>query len=480
MTNNVSAIVDHALPSRLEAIDALRRADVTGSELKTAAASASGIAEQLGQAPGVADWRALSAGLEITAFLADWAEAVDTAAVDADRHLRAARQRLKLLRKEAEVGPYHAAVANCLAAIDGDIGPEHVAELRQLLGAIAMPVAILTDPMPVRRGFGEEGTRPVAGELTVAFLEFTINGAAAANLHALRPNEIHDLGLVIRVSRWPEAADRLEIAPVSVEPKSAWDLPRFSFERPTGEPPFTFQRDQRMVIHASQGFDARPLEFLYAAQFHPQTGGEKVVVAGQRRLRLDGLGPDGQAVSGYAELDSSILAVRRALRDDPAVPERDIRSAMVLLPHLANLAGASIQDALYPKPIVESVFEAGVRDRLRAVAAIGEELEQQAQAAGGRTDLSFRGIRLELKSQRERRLLPEDCVDFVEQTAMYAVGTGKRVAILCVLDCSPKTTTPLPLGSCLFLHRHDTDSGVVNVVTVLVQGGFPKPSSFSR
>lgn len=478
--NSVSAIVEHALPSRIDALDALRREDVTADQLREAAVATSGTAQRLGRVAGAKDWRALATGLETMAFLTDWSVAVDTAGTDADRHLRAARQRLKRLGNEEEPSDFQRRVADCLAVIAGDFEPDQVKDLRLRLGTIAMPVAILADPEPARHSFPYDEPAAAVDDLTVAFLEFTINGAPAANLHALIPNEIHDLGLVIRASRWPESAETLEITPVSVEPRSAWDLPSFLFTKPTGDPPYTFQRDQRMVIHASQSFDARPLEFLYAAQFHPRPSGEKIVVAGQRRLRLDGLGPNGHAVSGYLELDQSILEVRRALRSDTAIPEGDIRNVMKLLPHLANLAGASVQDALYPEPIVESVFETDVRDRLRAVPSIGSDLEQQAQAAGGRTDLSFHGVRLELKSVRKKRLLPEDCLKFAEQTAMYAVGSGKRVAILCILDCSPKTTTPLPLGSCLFIHQHDTGAGSVSVIVVLVQGGFPKPSQFSR
>jgi hypothetical protein len=478
--SSVSAIVEAAYPSRISAIEALRRPDSSGEDLRSSAADVRAIAKRYGRVPGAKDWKALGLALETAAFLTDWAVAVDSAEPDADRHLRAARQRLKKFATEEEPSEYHAAVAECLAPAAANLEPDEVAAVRARLGAIPMPVSILADPEPEPGARFHQEPEPRREDLAVAFLEFTINGSPAANLHALRPKEIHDLGLVIHVSRWPKGADALVISPISAEPKSVWDLPRFSFDKPDGDPPFTFQRHGRMVIHASQSFDARPLEFLYAAQFEPTVKDERVVVAGQRTLRLDGVGPEGQAISGYGELDAAILGVRRTLRADASVPDQDIRSVMTLLPTLANLAGASVQDALYPKPISESVFEASARDRLRAVPNIGVELEQQAQAAGGRTDLSFRGVRVELKSEQRSRLLPEDCARFVEQTATYAVGTGKRVAVLAVLDCSPKSTSPLPLGSCLFVQQHDTGAGIVHVVTVLIQGAFPKPSSFSR
>lgn len=478
--SSVSAIVEAAYPSRILTVEALRRPEASGEDLRSHAADVRAIAKRYGRVPGAKDWKALGIALETAAFLTDWAVAVNEAEPDADRHLRAARQRLKRLAAEEQSSDYHNAVAECLAPAATDLEPEEVATLRTRLGAIPMPVSILADPEPEPSARFREEREPRREDLAVAFLEFTINGSPAANLHALRPNEVHDLGVVIRVSRWPDGADALVISPVSAEPKSVWDLPRFSFPKPESDPPFTFQRNARMVIHASQSFGARPLEFLYAAQFEPAVKDKRVVLAGQRTLRLDGLGPEGQAISGFGELDAAILDVRRAMRADSSVSDQDIRSVMKLLPPLANLAGAAVQDALYPKPISESVFEEDARDRLRAVPAIGSELEQQAHAAGGRTDLSFRGVRIELKSEQKTRLLPKNCRRFVEQTATYAVATGKRVAVLAVLDCSLKSTSPLPLGSCLFVQQHDTGAGIVHVVTVLIQGAFPKPSSFSR
>lgn len=68
------------------------------------------IAESYGRVPGAKDWNALGLALETAAFLTDRAVAVDCAEPDADRHLRAARQRLKRFAAEAQPSGYHAAV----------------------------------------------------------------------------------------------------------------------------------------------------------------------------------------------------------------------------------------------------------------------------------------------------------------------------------------------------------------------------------
>ena len=174
--NSVSAIIEEAFPSRIAAVEALRRPHASSDELRQCSAGVGVLAERFGRVPGARDWNALRLALETVAFLAEWSVAVEGAEPDADRHLRAARLRLKKLAAENEPSDYHVAVAECLAPIASDMESDEVAALRMRLSAIPMSVSILADPKPEpRRGFEEE---PAAkrDDLAVAFLEFTING----------------------------------------------------------------------------------------------------------------------------------------------------------------------------------------------------------------------------------------------------------------------------------------------------------------
>lgn len=185
-------------------------------------------------------------------------------------------------------------------------------------------------------------------------------------------------------------------------------------------------------------------------------------------------------VTGYVELDSKIIELRERLRLEPLISETDVRDLLALLAPVANLMGQAVQDKRYPKPIDEATFQADFQAFLRANAAIGSELEVQTQVAGGKVDLSFRGIRIELKSERSKRLLPEDCNKFVDQAASYAVGTGRRIALLCVLDCSPKSRAPFPVADGLTIIPVETGTSPVYVVACLLQGGLCRPSDLSR
>ena len=317
-------------------------------------------------------------------------------------------------------------------------------------------------------------------DLAVAFLEFSINGRPAERIHLLPSRQTNDLDIAVRVSRWPEGAKSLQLSPVSIEPESTFDLPVFEFGRPCGDPPFLLRQRGRMVLHAPQSFHARPYEFIYAAEFNPAGSEQPIIVAGQRALRLDSTDVTRNPITGYPGVDRKILELREHLRLEPRISETDIRDALILLAPLGNLMGRAVQDALYPEPLLESLFQKDVQQRLRQSPEISVELEEQPNSTGGRADLSFRGIRIELKSERERRLSPKDCKQYAEQAASYGVGTNRRLALLCVLDSSVKADPPIPVEDGLFVIPVQTATAPVYVVTCLVQGGLPKPSSLPR
>lgn len=474
------AILGQIYPSRVEAIELLRapQASASADALRLCAGKVRSASEALGRSPAVEDWSALADAVEIVAFLHDWRAAALRGEAEADRFVRAARLKLEVLEAAPSERSYRSALLEEFALLRDDVGLTTAEAIGRRICAIPFPLAIFSDPVPQDRPYIETPARP--DELSVAFLEFAINGEPAASVHNLRPGELYDLALCVRVSRWPAEATSLQLAPVSIEPDRTWDLPDFEFTRPTGSSPYEFRDEGRMIVHASQSLNARPLEFVYAAEFHPTSCEQPVVVAGQRSLRLDGTDPSLRGITGYPGLDRKILQVRDELRLDPSVLERELRDTLTVLAPLANLMGQSLQDARFPEAIDESIFQREVRQFLRMHPTIGVDLEEQAHAGGGRTDLSFRGIRLELKSERKKRLTPADCSQFAQQAASYAIGTGKRLAILCVLDCSPKRVAPFPAEDGLFIQSVDTGGSAVSVVTCLLQGNLARPSDLSK
>jgi hypothetical protein len=94
-------------------------------------------------------------------------------------------------------------------------------------------------------------------------------------------------------------------------------------------------------------------------------------------------------------------------------------------------------------------------------------------------DLSLYGVTLELKVEGKKRLTFEDCGAFVGQTTSYTHGNGKRVGVLGVLDCSPKTEAAASAEACIGILQDPTAGENTPIVVILVQANLAKPSSLS-
>lgn len=183
-------------------------------------------------------------------------------------------------------------------------------------------------------------------------------------------------------------------------------------------------------MKVSQGLHARPFEFKYAAEFLPPKSEQPVAIVGHRTLLIDGTDPS-HTLCGYPAMDRCLIEFREALRRVPGIAQPELLDLLTILAALFNLAGSAVQDALFPGTRSEAEFQQDVRAALRRSPSIGVELDEHANAAGGATDLSFRGTPIELKVEKSAFFALEDGRRFTNQAASYAVAKGRKTAVLC-------------------------------------------------
>jgi hypothetical protein len=475
----VHAILEAVFPSRINAVKALLAppGPTAAAALEDAANEVRAAIMRIHDEECQADWQALCEALSVSAKLRAWHEATLAGEVDSDRFLRAAQLQLSEWQT-ADMG-YGYELRSRLVEIEAGFGAHGVAALLSSIAHVPFPVSIFTSEAAVIPQW-PRAVEETKSELAIAFLEFRIDGRNAAAVHRLPANQLHDLELKLRISRWPEEANRLVLKPVSVEPENVWALPEFEFERPNGEAPFILEAHGRLSIRIPMSLGARPLEFLYSAEFQPATAEQPVAVAGQRSLRLDSSAVQGHVETGYPSLDARLVELRNRLRDEPRVSESEIATAIQLFKPLANLVGQAVQDNLFPRPIDEATLEQHVTRHLRSHAEIGVELEVQAHASGGRTDLSFRQMRIELKVKNDAPLNDDDLSKYALQAAAYAVGSDKTIAPLCVLDGCQKSGPALPMAEAIKVIPVQPGDRPIYVVAFILQGNLAKPSSLSR
>lgn len=480
-------ILPQAFQVRIEALKSLEEAFSVRSRnshvLRENADKLDSISAECDFQGAAISYTALGSLLRIIAMLVEWRSAILDATTDADRFLRSAKAQYSLWVSEFQ---------NSKVPVEFLVNSKAISTIEEIsavelicrsIAAIALPVPYFKADerarlIKERNADADQSSAQV--ELAVAFISFEINDVPAQETHFLRPREAHDLILEVRVSRWPEGATSLTLSPISIESKDSYDFPKFEFDRPVGEPPFIIKKRGRAILNAPQNLQARPFEFKYTAEFKPLFSEQPVAIVGMRTLRIESLDMSSAPLTGYQAMDEKLLGIRESLRAHAGLNGDDLQSTLILLVALAGLACRALQDDLYSGAWSEAKFQKDVRSELRRVPEIASELEEHPGAAGGITDLSFRGIRIELKVDNKKQVTSETCDRFLAQTATYAVATGKLLGILCVLDCSVKSTYPNPADEGLLIKELGTSNGLIHIPTVIIRGNLPTPSDLSR
>lgn len=327
---------------------------------------------------------------------------------------------------------------------------------------------------------GEVEAPPPRRVVTVAFLSFTLYDAPFSSPQVIEPQLLHDLSVEVRVSQWPEAAEALVLDVATVEPPSVYEFSGFTFTKPDGPAPHLLRGTGRMALKMPQAVLSRPLEFAYRARFVPPVEGIDVRVEGQRRLLVQSYDSDRQPLTGYVQIDPIIVAIRGQARAVPGVRDKELDDFLRILVALGNVAGQALQGNMFPGIYDERAFQKNLGSLLRQRSDIGSELEEHPHAAGGVTDLSFRGIRLELKVVRDKPVAVGDVDGFLPQTTAYAPGSDRRFGLLVVLDSSPKSEPAGSASNDIFLRELHPSSGgsfPILIGVVIIRGNLPKPSS---
>lgn len=464
-----------------EALSAIAEGHPPAYAPKDLATAMDAVSTTVSSAAAATAFGALASLMRILDALVQWRQAVLAAEMDADRFVRSARERWKLWSNEYGASDATRDLHEAAAGIKTVSDIDQVATIAQALVAVPLPIGVFAHPIKPDWVRQQEHARPEKEplvDLTVAFLKFQFDGTPAADVHQMAAREVHDLEIEVRVSRWPDGKHALQLTPVSVEPKSTYDFPSFRFEKPAGDPPFTLRQAGRAALLLPQGMHSRPFEFKYTAELLPERGDQPVAIVGHRTLIVDGTDPARYQVCGYPDLDRKLLQLRDLLRQRSGIAQDETTDALRVLATLANLSGRAVQDAEFKGDWDEAGFQTYVRAELRRNPTIGVDLDEHAHASGGITDLSLRGVPIELKAIDKRVTSVDDCAGFLAQTASYAVAKSKHTAVLCVLDASPKAVAPLAPDALLDL-RHHAESDVT-IAVLVIQGNLAKPSALSR
>jgi hypothetical protein len=187
--------------------------------------------------------------------------------------------------------------------------------------------------------------------------------------------------------------------------------------------------------------------------------------------------------SGYQQIDKKLRDIFDRVRKVRRVEGSEIADFMRFFSSIAGIAGQSLQDNLFPGFYTEKEFQREMKKLLRCRPEIGSELEEHNHTAAGVTDLSFRGIPLELKVRQTGSLRVSHIGAGFEQVAQYVAGNDRRFGVVCVLDCSHKLRAPeVPANDISFRVVFPPHRGrlPIGLGIVLIRGNLSKPSKITK
>lgn len=191
--------------------------------------------------------------------------------------------------------------------------------------------------------------------------------------------------------------------------------------------------------------------------------------------------------TGYRTVDSRLVELTRQLDHELPTLEASVRrNFLEAWAAVSQFAALAVQAGRYKgKEISEATFQADMRDHLRSV--LGSDVLEGTRNGGGPTDLLYRGIPIELKVEEklgDRSRLVEK---YIKQPTQYASGASSQVALLAILDLSPKDAPPAVLPNSIILgkpplHGFDVTPPLyeTRVGVVVIDGNLKNPSDYSR
>jgi hypothetical protein len=473
--SDVAAALTEALTPSLNGLERLKKASV---ELDEAVS-------KIAQGNVEDQYRAYQTAIDIFVLLAEWKHAIRNAEKDAQRFLSSAKLKASEVDKSLSIA-VDERLKGFLALVGGLSNVDELTGIQDQLKRWNLPLLLFAnlrphgfDKLRVSTSKGRSET-PEKFETTVAFLKFDIDGKPAKQWNYLKPGTAYDLTLEVRVSNWPKGAEILFLTPVTIDRREQNWLPDFRFKKPEGSGPFILTGTGRAVLEVAHSFGSRPYEFLYAAEFDDTSNGRDVAIVGHRRLLLEGTDIASNPLTGFSNVDQHLLTVRDKLRTLHGLHLDDIANTMTVLGGLGNIAAQALRDGLFEAGMSEQEYQKEATKMLRNRSDIGEHLQGHPEAGGGITDLTFKGIPIELKVENSNVLFPKDFTKFFNQTAAYVIGFGKRIGVLSVLEATPKSAPVGIVEDDIEVFPHPIGQSQIAIVVVVVRGGFPKPSSYSR
>ncbi|GAA2391999.1 hypothetical protein [Dactylosporangium salmoneum] len=374
--------------------------------------------------------------------------------------------------------------------------PARSPDLERILAlAAALPAPLLfirTPQRPQTIGPWQPPADPEPDSPTVAVALVSIDDKLLTGPAIVNPGLTHTLALQIQTDPWPAWVQRLDAELVSTLNDTELQRPALTWQRHqhTGDPN-TYEGSGtlhvRYAVPSTQ--HAPPVAVRLTWRGVDEDGTPKsqpLDVAGHREFRVRPYDPSRDATTQYEVFDEHLLAIYERLAA-AGYPHNQLQAFARLLNAISRTGLAMTWNKKYRRGqhITERQFHDDLHAALLADPTLEGRVERGTPLAHGYLDTRHDGITAELKVARDQPVTDQSATKYIGQPTQYAAADGTRLSILVILDMSRKV---LPIGTpenYLFVlgpqqHGMTEPHSPSVVVTLVVNGNLPVPSSWSR
>lgn len=406
---------------------------------------------------------------------------------------RAAAIDLDTYRDDDPLLPRARALRAVLAADPDPTRPLDLGRVRTAAAGLPAPLLFIRTPER-QRGFGPwtPPAEPEPDSATVAVALVSIDDTLLTGPAIVDPALTHTLTLKVQTDPWPAWVERLDAELISTLNETELQRPALTWQRHqhAGDPDTyegTGSLHVRYAVPTTQ--HAPPVLVRLNWRGTGEDGNPKsqsLDVAGHREFRVRPYDPARDATTQYEVFDEHLLGIYEKLAA-AGYPHSQLQPFARLLNAISRAGLAMTWNKKYRRGqyVKERQFHDDLHAALLADPTLEGRVERGTALGHGYLDTRHDGITAELKVARDQPVTPESATKYIGQPTQYAAADGARLSILVVLDMSRKV---LPIGTpenYLFVlgpkqHGMTDPHSPSVVVTLVINGNLPVPSSWSR
>ncbi|MBB1058941.1 DUF2125 domain-containing protein [Dietzia sp. B19] len=326
----------------------------------------------------------------------------------------------------------------------------------------------------------------------VAVALVSIDGNLLTGPAIVDPALTHTLTLQIQTDPWPEWVERLDAELISTLNDTELQRPALTWQRHhhTSDPD-TYEGTGSLHVRYAVPINQHAPPVLVRLTWrgtveHGNLKSQPLDVAGHREFRVRPYDPARDATTQYEVFDEHLFSIYEKLAA-ASYPHNQLQPFARLLNAISRAGLAMTWNKKYRRGqyVRERQFHDDLHAALLADTTLGGRVERGTALGHGYLDTRHDGITAELKVARDQPVTPQSATKYIGQPTQYAAADGARLSILVILDMSPKV---LPIGTpenYLFVldpkqHGMTDPHSPSIVVTLVINGNMPVPSSWSR